>query len=39
MEIHINGKVMGESVGKNKKEAAQRAAKEAIRRIQLGETV
>lgn len=39
MEIHINGKVMGESIGKNKKEAAQRAAKEAIRRIQLGETV
>ena len=39
MDITINGKHMGSGIGKNKKEAAQRAAKEAIRRISNGERV
>ena len=38
MEISINGKHMGRGIGKSKKEAAQRAAKEAIERIQKGES-
>ena len=36
MKITINGKDFGTGKGKNKKEAAQRAAKEAISRIQKG---
>ena len=39
MDITINGKYMGSGIGKNKKEAAQKAAKEAIARIQKGEKV
>jgi len=39
MHILINGKDFGSGIGKNKKEAAQRAAKEAIKRIQSGEKV
>ena len=35
--IMINGKDFGTGVGKNKKEAAQQAAKEAIERIHKGE--
>ena len=37
MKIMINGKDFGTGVGKNKKEAAQKAAKEAIERIHKGE--
>ena len=37
MKIMINGKDFGTGVGKNKKEAAQQAAKEAIERIHKGE--
>ena len=39
MDITINGKPMGSGIGKNKKEAAQKAAKEAIARIKQGEKV
>ena len=39
MDITINGKPMGSGIGKNKKEAAQNAAKEAIARIKQGEKV
>lgn len=38
MEISINGKILGKGIGKNKKEAAQHAAKEAIAKIKAGET-
>ena len=38
MEISINGKHMGRGIGKSKKEAAQKAAKEAMTRIQNGES-
>lgn len=37
MEISIHGKAFGRGIGKNKKEAAQRAAKEAIQKIRSGE--
>lgn len=37
MKIMINGKDFGTGVGKNKKEAARKAAKEAIERIHKGE--
>lgn len=36
MDIAINGKVFGRGIGKNKKEAAQHAAKEAIAKIKAG---
>lgn len=39
MQITVNGKPMGTGMGKNKKEAAQKAAKEAISRIHNGESV
>lgn len=39
MDIIINGKHMGTGIGKNKKESAQKAAKEAIERIQKGEKI
>lgn len=38
MEISINGKILGKGIGKNKKEAAQHAAKEAIAKIKAGES-
>ena len=38
MELSVNGKKLGCGVGKNKKEAAQRAAKEAIVALRRGET-
>ena len=38
MELSVNGKKLGCGVGKNKKEAAQRAAKEAIGALRRGET-
>lgn len=38
METSINGKILGKGIGKNKKEAAQHAAKEAIAKIKAGET-
>lgn len=38
MEMTINGKVMGHGMGKSKKEAAQRAAKEGIEKIRGGES-
>ena len=37
MELFINGKALGTGIGKNKKEAAQNAAKEAIERLHKGE--
>lgn len=37
METTVNGKPLGTGIGKSKKEAAQKAAKEAIRRIKAGE--
>ena len=37
MDISINGKIFGRGIGKNKKEAAQHAAKEAIAKIKAGE--
>ncbi len=37
MEIVINGTVMGTGIGKNKKEAAQNAAREAIDKIHNGQ--
>ena len=39
MELFINGKALGTGIGKNKKEAAQNAAKEAIERLHKGELV
>ena len=39
MQVTINGKRFGTGIGKNKKEAAQRAAKEAIQKLQNGETI
>lgn len=39
MQITINGRDFGTGIGKNKKEAAQRAAKEAISRIRKGTAV
>lgn len=36
MDISINGKIFGRGIGKNKKEAAQHAAKEAIAKIKAG---
>ena len=39
MQITINGRDFGTGIGKNKKEAAQRAAKEAISRIRKGAAV
>lgn len=39
MELFINGKALGTGIGKNKKEAAQNAAKEAIERLHKGESV
>ena len=36
MKITINGKDFGTGMGKNKKEAAQKAAREAISRLQKG---
>lgn len=39
MQVTINGKCFGTGIGKNKKEAAQRAAKEAIQKLQNGETI
>lgn len=39
MQITVNGKPMGTGMGKNKKEATQKAAKEAISRIHNGESV
>lgn len=39
MELLINGNAMGSGMGKNKKEAAQNAAKEAIERLRKGETI
>ena len=39
MELLINGKAFGSGIGKNKKEAAQNAAKEAIERLHKGEVV
>lgn len=38
MALSINGRLMGRGVGKSKKEAAQRAAKEAIDRLRGGES-
>lgn len=38
MQIRLNGHDFGTGVGKNKKEAAQKAAKEAISRVQKGES-
>ena len=39
MEITVNGKVLGRGIGKNKKEAAQKAAKEALAKIHEGEKI
>jgi ribonuclease III len=39
MELFINEKALGTGIGKNKKEAAQNAAKEAIERLHKGESV
>lgn len=39
MQVTVNGKRFGTGIGKNKKEAAQRAAKEAIQKLQNGETI
>lgn len=39
MDILIRGKHMGTGIGKSKKEAAQKAAKEAIERIKKGEKI
>lgn len=39
MQVTVNGKRFGTGIGKNKKEAAQRAAKEAIQRIQNSERI
>ena len=39
MQITINGRDFGTGIGKNKKEAAQRAAKDAISRIRKGTAV
>lgn len=39
MQVTINGKRFGTGIGKNKKEAAQRAAKEAIQKLQNCETI
>lgn len=39
IEVTVNGQAMGTGVGKNKKEAAQKAAKEAIEKIHGGEYI
>lgn len=39
IEVTVNGQAMGTGVGKNKKEAAQKAAKEAIEKIHGGEHI
>lgn len=39
IEVTVNGQAMGTGIGKNKKEAAQKAAKEAIEKIHGGEYI
>lgn len=39
IEVTVNGQAMGTGMGKNKKEAAQKAAKEAIEKIHGGEYI
>lgn len=39
IQVLINGKAMGQGMGKNKKDAAQHAAREAITAITKGETI